>query len=369
MIYFLQVIFPYIVLFYLIDCFVYVKSYQIIFYSHFGKKYKSAKKGIRFIGISPFCRVFNASNFPFYLTDSGIYMWKRDHFAENDLFDQKNFDLITYEEIEKCESDGNLLVLNGNRKLYFNSYHAADYFRKNIDELIKHPKKIRQQFVNEFYEKPEPVNQIMAHHQSPFLTIQFLGTLLFIYTFLLLPSVLFLGLPLKLNVLLIIIAVCYVFTIGLSFYAHKKICKSREKKFLFLLSMIFSPVSAIHALHLITRDIVLSLDWLIPASSLLSPDIFKPQLIKELKRIYFSKKNNNGSNLDSFLAFKEKIYLALLDEAGLKQSDIFLPPERKDSVAHSFCPMCDAEFMKGIEKCPDCDIALKEYDGTPIEKE
>ena len=368
MIYFLQVIFPYIVLFYLIDCFVNVKSFQIIFYSHFGKKYKLNKKGIRFIGISPFCRVFNATNFPFYLTDSGIHIWNRDNFEKNDLYEQKNFDLISYEEIEKYESDGNLLILNGNRKLHFNSYHAADYFRKNIAELVKQPKKIRKKIVNELYEKPETANQIIAHHPTLFLIIQFLGTMLFIYTFLFLPSVLYLGFPLKLHVLLIIIFLCYILTVYVSFYVHRKICLSREKNYLFLMSLIFSPVSSIHALHLITRDMVLNLDWLISASCLLPPDIFKDILIRELKRIHFSKESNKDVGLKTYLVFKEKIYLSLLKEAGIGQEELINPPEKNDSGAYSYCSFCGAEFVEGVELCPDCNIALKVYGDALMEK-
>ena len=365
MIYLLQVIFPYVVLFYIIDCFVNVKRFQVIFYSHFGKKYNIRKKGIRFIGISPFCRLFNATNFPFFFADSGIYLWNKAGFEENDLYCKHCFDSIPYEEIESIKCDGNLVVMNGSRKLHLNSSHHAEYLKNKIYEVKKKSGKHRKKLIDEIIERPEPANQIMAKHQFMFLMIQSLGTMLFIQIFIFLPGFLYLGFPLKLHMLIWIIAACYVLVAGFSFYSHRKICKSCGKNLLFLFSMIFSPVSAIHTLHLITRDIALDLDYAIPASYLLSPEAFKKYLKKEIKRIHFSKEMDHGRSLASFLEKKEHQYFSLLEKAGLKQDDIFKPPLRNDPVAHNYCPFCGAEYMDGIKKCTDCSIDLKEYEGSP----
>ncbi|MBN1904969.1 MAG: hypothetical protein JW927_07720 [Deltaproteobacteria bacterium] len=369
MIYFLQIIFPYIVFFYLFDCFVNVKGFQIIFQSHFGGKYKLKRKGIRFIGISPFCMLFNAVNFPFYLTKDGICLWNKDNLEEHDLYEQKYFDWISYKDIEKTECDGSNLILNGNRKLPFNTFHAADFFRKKINDLKKNPKGPGEQIINELYENPEPVNHIISKNRFLFLEIQYLGAVLFIYTFLILPGFLYSDFPLKFNALVIILASCFVLIVGISCYAHRKTGNPREKNILFTLSMIFSPISTIHAMHLITKDMALNLDWLIPASCLLSPDAFKDILIKEIKRIRYSKEKIHESSLDSFLLYKEKIYLSLLEKAGIKQDDIFKTRQSNDSIARCCCPFCGAEFMEEIEICPDCSIPVEMYEDTVTLKE
>lgn len=121
-------------------------------------------------------------------------------------------------------------------------------------------------------------------------------------------------------------------------------------------------------MHLITKDMILDLEWLIPASYLMSPENFKPLLIKEIKRVLFSKEKAKGSGLDSFLIYKEKLYYSLLKNAGIKEEDIFKPPQKNDPNAHFYCPFCMAEFVEGIKICPDCDIAVEMYTDIPTMK-
>ena len=362
MIYLLKVLFPYIVLFYVIDCFVSIKKFQVVFYSHFGKKYITKKKGIRFIGFSPFCKFYSSSNFPFFVTEEGIYLWNKDNVDEYDLYEQKYFDLVLFDEIEKIEYDGEILKINGLKKIHLGSTYFAKYFLKKIETLKDCSPESRGKVCEEYFKKPKDMKKVMTRHHYLFFLIQFSETVLFVYTFIFLPCFLYLDTPFKFNYIIFNIITFYVLIIGLSLYAHKKICKNNEKFYLFFFSLLFSPVSAIHALHMITKDITLNTDWIIQSADFLSPEKLKQNLIREMKRIHFSKEKNNSKDLMSFLQFKERQYLPLFLKAGLRQNKILAPPVKNDLAAYCYCPFCETDFIKGVDKCPDCNINLINYD-------
>ena len=70
----------------------------------------------------------------------------------------------------------------------------------------------------------------------------------------------------------------------------------------------------------------------------------------------------------SGLKFKEKQYLQLLKKAGLRQNEVFNCPDRNDFIAYRYCPFCETDFLKGVDKCPDCKINFLKYDGITSKK-
>lgn len=362
MIFLLQVLFPYIVLFYVVDCIVHIKKFHIAFSSHFGRKFKLKRRGVRFIGFSPFCKFYQAINFPFFVSEKGVYLWNKVDIDDCDLYEQKHFDLILFKDLEKVESDGAALKINDSRNIRLSSSTIANYLAEKIDHLKNCSPESRNLEYKDLFDSPEEIKETKNKYLSHFFLIQLLGTVLFINTFLFLPGFLYLNLALRFQFIISIIVLFYILTFGSSLYIHNKVCKDTNKKVLFLLTLIFSPVSSIHSIHIITKDMSFSFDWIALSAYLLPRKDFKDILVNELKRIHFSKGKCRDTDLMSFLLFKEKQYLPFLHHVGLNYDEIFVKSASTDSSAYCYCPFCEAGFQKGVDTCPDCDINLSKYD-------
>ncbi|MCD4675846.1 MAG: hypothetical protein K8S18_07590 [Desulfobacula sp.] len=319
------------------------------------------RAGIRFIGLSPSCRLYCATKFPFFVSDEGIYLWNKDDLGDCDLYEQIHFDFLLFDEVEKVECDDKDLIINGSKSVHLGSSHIANYLAKKIEILKKCSSKSRRKEHEAFFESSEDSTKTITNHHNLLFLLQFFGSVLFVYTFVILPCCLYLNTPLRLNSIISVIVFFYAIVTGLSLYAHNKICKKHKKWYLFFISLLSSPVSSIHAMHMITKDMTFGFDWVELSAYLLPPGSLKTILIKELKRIYFSKEICKSKDLMSFLQFKEKQYLPFLLNVGLKHNEILESRYKNDLTAYSYCPFCETEFLKGVYKCPDCNIKLLKY--------
>lgn len=137
MVHFIQTLLPYVVLFYALDCFIYLKKYQVALTSHFGKKYYLKKPGLRFIGLSPFCRVFLTMTRPIFFSKNGVYIWNKPELSDSDLYDSNSFFYILFKEIKNVECDGTRLTINHKSVIDFYSSSGANRISKRIIFLKK----------------------------------------------------------------------------------------------------------------------------------------------------------------------------------------------------------------------------------------
>jgi len=292
-------------------------------------------------------------------------LWNKDPIDKYDLYEQKNFDLVLFDEINNIECDGETLIINHTKKIHLSSTDISNYFVEKLEALRKCQSRSRKKLYEKFFKKSEAIKQIQSRDHSLLFLIQFLGMILFIYTFIFLPFSLYVSnLTIGINIIIFNIISIYLLIIGLSLFAHKRIYKNNEKFYLFLFSLLLSPVSSIHALHAITKDIALNPDWIIQSADLLSSDMLKKILIKEIKRVHLSKGKSSGEKLIPFLQFKESQYFQLLKKTGLTQDEVFAKPNKKDLTAFSYCPFCETDFLKGVNTCPDCNLDLLDYDDS-----
>jgi hypothetical protein len=306
--------------------------------------------------------VYQAINFPFFVSREGIYLWNKDDIGDCDFYEQKHFDLILFDAVEKVACDGAILKINDSKKICLSSAALANYLAETMQRLKDCAPETRNKEYNALFDRPEELKKTRACYNGLLLVLQLLGTVLFLVTFLFLPGFLYLNLALRFQFILFIVILFYTLAAGIALYVHNKVCKDTNKNILFLLTLLFSPVSAIHAIHMITKDMSFTFDWLALSAYLLPPESFKNILVNELKRIHFSKEKCSAADLMSFLRFKEKQYLPFLHDVGLKPDEVFVMPAGIDSTAYCYCPFCETGFQKGIDTCPDCDITLTKYD-------
>ena len=59
---------------------------------------------------------------------------------------------------------------------------------------------------------------------------------------------------------------------------------------------------------------------------------------------------------------KKREYLRrFLPIADLTIEDLFEHPRKQDINAAVYCPLCEVEFIEGIDLCPDCDLNLVRF--------
>ena len=358
----LKVLYPYIILFYIIDCFIYIKHFQIAFQSPIGTGYTYIKKGLRFIGLSPICRLYIVHNLPVFFSQNNIYIWKKSECCETDLYLPESFFHFNYHDIKSIKRDDTQLVLNDDIKINVHSSATSSDIEKKIRILKETPPGKRNDVIHRYLETSLDTEAIKKNRFNVSTTLSALelsSIILCIVFFLLIPCILYI--PIRINILLVLIlaAFLYLMIMVLSVLSvKKKIAPNSSGLSTLLAILIFSPVTSIHVIHFLTKPILDAYDYIAVSAALLTPDDLNILLKTELKRIHFSKVKSTDTDLTACLEVKEKSYHRFLSASGLSKDDILIPPARKDINAYSYCPMCEAEFVKSVDVCPECNIDL-----------
>jgi hypothetical protein len=190
------------------------------------------------------------------------------------------------------------------------------------------------------------------------------SSILFATTFIVLPFVLYSKMYayVDFHFLLTFMGLNYLLILILAFSLHRKIYDATIGQTIYaLLSILLSPVSAIHVVSKLTREMYAHFDPHALAAELLPLDSFQDIIRKELYRIRQTKGQDNSGKLMEFLTLKESSLLALLAEHGTNVQELLAPPKKHDEAASSYCPFCRAEYRSGFNMCNDCNISLQEY--------
>jgi hypothetical protein len=364
MIHFIQALLPYVVLFYVLDCFIYLKKHQTALTSHFGKKYYLKKAGLRFIGLSPFCRVFITLTRPIFFSQDGVYIWNKPELSDSDLYDSSSFYHVFFEQIKNVECDGTHLTLNNELSIDLYSPLSANSIAERILFLKQTPSAKRLDEINPFckYDTDlKEIKKITSESNKLLSLMELLSALLFVYVFALIPAGLYFEQLFYLKFLIISTAsVCFLIII-LSYWHLEDRFKLSMNSVGLLMHLVLFPVSTIHVTQHLTRHFLAASDFLAVSAALLSADDFRNILKKELKRIHYSKMKCKDNELLDGLKLKEQYLHRFLPIAGLTIEDLFKQPRKRDISAAGYCPLCELEYIEGIEICPDCDIELIAY--------
>jgi hypothetical protein len=363
MIHLIQALLPYIVLFYVLDCFIYLKKYQAALTSHFGKKYYKKKPGLKFIGLSPFCRVFITLTRPIFFSHDGVYIWNKPELSDSDLYDSSSFYHVFFKEIKNVECDGTHLTLNNELSIDLYSPLAANSIAERILFLKQTPSTKRFNEINSILENDADLKEIKITSESNNLLtlMELLGALLFACIFALIPEGLYFEQVFYLKFYMLLTACVCFLIIFLSYWHLQKRFKLSMHSVGLLVQLLLFPVSAIHVSQHISRHRLAASDFVAVSAALLNTDDFRDILTKELRRIHFSKMKCTDHHLLDGLNLKEQYLHRFLPIAELAVEDLFKQPSKNDISAASYCPLCEIEYTEGVEICPDCGIELRTY--------
>ena len=370
--YVLEVLFPFIVLLYIIDCMAYVGDQHLLFSSHFGKRFELKKPGLHLVGLLPISEAVVSHNLPIFLTSRGIYTVPGKYWAENARYKAENLHFTGYEEVVKIEAHGKVVKVNGEAFIKFPSSTNAEQMRQMLQELTCLEASSRRQKIREFLDETTNLQEIRAirdNHQ-PLAHIKILSSVLFVNVFVIFPLALYSGLSSYMILPVVVyLSICvYLLIVIMAYFARRTLFGTKAAQtVLVMMPTILSPVTAIHIVKKLTKDIYTRFDYTAVAAALLPSEAFQSVMREELLQIAYAKEEKQNAEVKEFWSLREKALLALLAKTGIRMEQLLTPPKRQDPSAASYCPLCLSEYRPGVEKCADCGIDLREFDDNALE--
>jgi hypothetical protein len=361
----LQVLFPYLVGLYFIDCITHIGRHHHIFVSSFGNRYKLRTSGFRLAGLSPLSRAVDSHNLPLILTREGLYILANMHVAQNTTWERNDLHFIPYGELHTVKADGKTIRINGTFSLKAPSPVFARDLAGQVLDLMDAEPQDRERVQRSVLEKKTDMGKLesmRADYAKALFSFGLLCSILFFCTFIILPPALYLGVDISVPLLLFFMAPMYFIVVGKMYLFHRRFYRSSgEERVYLLLTVLLLPVSALHVISRLTREMYSSFDSLAVAALLLPKDMLQSLLRKELKRIHYAKNGDFPSDLKAYWIAREETLRRLVTRSGFDVEEMFREPARMDRFADKYCPLCDAEYRVGFHICSDCAVDLKEF--------
>lgn len=361
----LSIIFPYIVVLYVIDSLQYVRKPNVLFVSHFGKYFHLKTNGLRVAKLSPASTTVLSHSVPSCLASNGLYQINEEGLHDVFNFTEDSIRFLSYEDIDRIDLDGKNVNINGNTFIRAPSPITANIIKDQIKRIKTVKPEKRAQKIKEYLESALAVEKIQERDQlcaGDLFNLKLLCSFFFINTFMILPLILYTSLYFYINIYLIIaiMVLSYIIIVSFTFVLHKKIYKRERRQRLYIvLSMIFSPFSAAHATNYITNDLYSYFHYLAVAGILLSPEMFVNMTRKELAFIELRKSLIKDEDWIEYWEIEESALKKFLEKTGCSVEKVLSPPAKKDHGATCYCPICQAEYAGEIKYCSDCGIELK----------
>ena len=363
-----SVLFPYIVILYIIDCISYVKKHDFLFVSNFRGFFKLINSGLCIKGVSPLSRIFLSRSNPVLLTSSGIYLPTSEQHCQNIFYRSEDFTFIPYHDMDTFEIDGKRIRLNHANFINPASIAYAKHIGNFIQELKDSKPWERRDKIKAFLDAANDFGQIENHEKSftiPFFYLKSLCIFLFVCIFIILPIGVYANHSVYFNfpIFFLMVLLIYLTIIIMSYTILGKIYpEAFDQRLNTMLSLILMPVAAIHVLSYLTRDIYANFDPLAIGRVLLPRDDFQGLLRKELFYIDQAKTQHDPCGWSEFWELRQKSVMDLLAKTKIDLSELRLPPDKRDISAAAYCPLCYAEYRSGFYRCSDCSINLKPYE-------
>ena len=127
------------------------------------------------------------------------------------------------------------------------------------------------------------------------------------------------------------------------------------------LSLVFSPINAIHASIYVTKNLYHAFDLTTLAAAFLKDSTFKEIARKEYLATTKAQSGATDKSWNDYLEKKEAYLLKTIKKASFTLEEIIAPPDKQDDSAEKYCPICLAEYTSGSTRCSDCEIALENF--------
>jgi hypothetical protein len=360
----LHVLFPIIVILYLLDCVILVKKNQVVFYSIVGNHFWLKQSGLFIVKIFPTSEVINAIKPPLIFTQRGLHFISKDVKEENRL---RPFKYVAFEDINTVEMRENKIIINNSVIASYPNNIAAKKLSIFIKSMLNLNQRSRVEKIQEISNKSTNTKEILRirhHNKNSLYFLDLCVSLFFAFLFIVVPLTIYTELQLYLTPLAIVIplSILYLAILTLTVISAKGLLGlERGKNLLMTFIAILSPISSLHVTKELTKNTLYEFDYLAIAAILLPTDEFKFLMREELLGIYEAQNIYNEPEQQEFWKAREIRSVNVLAQKGITIRELFRSPPKKDTNADRYCPLCLAEYKKVAKQCSSCGILLKTY--------
>lgn len=367
MIYFLKVIFPYLIALYFLDCIIYLNKHQFVIETVFGKIFRLKKYGIHIVGLLPLSQIYLSQNLPIVLSTEGVYYVSNDALNEIGIYKKKDYSFLPYREIDKLEIDEknikikNKTIIKGPSNLY--AIKLLDLLQK-IKAIEPQGRKITiKNYLSNLYNIRE-VKRIKKDSAPQILNLYIITSIFFLLVFIITPIFLYTNIYLYANiyVLVIYILIVYIYILFRVKKLNNKLYHPNKGiRTISFLSLVFSPINAIHASIYITKNLYCSFDLITVAAVFLEGNALKKIIRKEYFFIKNTKIKSDDRGWKEYWDMKEEYLLKIIKSASITLNEIVSIPDKQDDDAEKYCPICLTEYTSEAIRCSDCETELEKY--------
>ncbi len=364
----LTFLFPYLVLLYLFDCVVRVRSGHLIFVSLLGRRFRFGEEGPHAAGLLPTGWAVLSHDLPLFLSGEGVHVPVADS-RRDPTVSARDVRFVPWDEVASVASTGADVLINGTISVALPSEAAAAQAASAIRALAEAAPATRSEIAEALLAESYDLRALEGLRErvrAPLLGVAILSSLLFLCVYAVLP----LGLYAtsfrgrSIAPLLVGTAIAYVLAVAAAFAARKAIDPADSSgRARLLVLLVLLPPGAAHVLGTVTRDLFARFDHLTVAAALLDPDAFRRLARREIARFAFAEIPPGDRALADALRMRERGVRHLLAQAGLDAERILAPPCKDTPAAVRYCPACEAEYLGGARRCADCGIPLADFGG------
>ncbi len=362
----LAILFPYLVVLYLFDCIVRVRSGHTIFVSHFGRRYRPAGEGVHVVSLLPVSRAVLSHNVPLLLSPRGIHLPAAESRWDRPLRPQ-DLRFLSWDAIGSVTADGSDVFVNGNPALALPTAAAAAATAASLGEIAASPPARRGELAEAHVAASYDLAALSGAREAiraPLLAASVASSLLFLCVFAVLPLALY-ARPFQgrsLAPVLLATAIAYVLAVAAACAARGAIDpQERPGRGQFVLLLVLVPPGAAHVLGPLTRTLFARYDHLALAAALAPPEDFRRMARREMARFALSEVPPGDAALADALRVRERAARRLLGEAGLDPEAILAAPRQVSPESERYCPACEAEYVGGADRCADCGVPLAAF--------
>jgi hypothetical protein len=363
----LRVIFPYLIALYMLDCISYLNKHQFVIGTLNGRRFRLRKNGINLVGLLPSSQIYLVQNLPISLAAEGMYYVPYDRLNDTGVYGAGEFSLLPYEEVEKLEIDEKSLKYRDQVIIKSPSNLFVLKLLDFLSRLNSCKSQDRPSIISHYLSKRYDIDEVgkLKKAAAPSLFYLYLsGYILFALVFITTPVAIYSDLYRYINIYLLVgyILIAYLFILFYTGRLNRKLFKpDKGIRVISFLSLVFSPINAIHASIYITKNLYHAFDLATLAAVFLKDSAFKEIARKEYFAIKKVQCGATDKSWHDYLEKKEAYLLKTIKKASCTLEEIIAPPDRQDDSAEKYCPICLAEYTQGPTRCSDCEIDLESF--------
>jgi len=370
-----------LVLLYLSECVIWVKRESVAFVSAWGSRWRlavppswlgNASGGLLILNpLPPSGRVFLSHLSPVSISPSGICAFNLQTLPSEARSPYQSGELLPFSKIKDAGSDGAYLIINKEKFTKCATAHQARALAKLVISLAKESASKREAMARAWVVKQfasDEAATLLQESEKLTKPVQQMGLILFLFLFVLTPSLAFTYgfTPLIIPVAIVMVALAVEIAI-LFHLAHKKLYPAESSERLeTLVKMILCPPVSIRAADILTRNLLAEYSPIILANVL--PGSGEPQFVRaiilDLKYPLKHEVVDELAEQTIEWTAKEQLNVCLdqVKKGRYLKSEELLAPTQREENSIGYCPRCRCQFVVREGECPDCPgVALVEF--------